>query len=96
MIITTYIIPKGVLTATQNNINSANYESLKGMFTTPLSSNGSEPASHYISSGVLSQEEIDFLDANIPPAFVKRQGDDPHELMAQQNLRMIHDETVLP
>lgn len=55
MIITTYIIPKGVLAAAQNNINSANYESLKGMFTTPLSSSGNAPASHYISSGVLSQ-----------------------------------------
>lgn len=96
MIITTYIIPKGVLTATKNNINSANYESLKGMFTTPLSSSGNKPATHYISSGVLSQEEIDFLDSNIPPAFVKRQGENPHTLMAEQNLKVIQDEALLP
>lgn len=94
MIITTYILPKGALTATKNNINSANYESLKGMFTTPLSSSGNNPATHYISSGVLSQEEIDFLDANIPPAFVKRQGDDPHAMMAEQNLKVVQDEIL--
>lgn len=88
----TYIIPKGVLTATLQKIDESEIAGLLGMFATPLSKSGSLPATHYISSGVLSDEQVQFLDDNIPPAFTKDAGRDPFVVMEEQELKLIQEE----
>lgn len=90
----TYIIPKGVLTATLQKIDESEIAGLVGMFSTPLSKSGSLPATHYISSGILSDEQVQFLDDNIPPAFTKDVGRDPFEVLAEQNLQLIQSEVI--
>lgn len=69
---TTYIIPAGVLAAVKAKLQAgADREEnplpgVLGMFTTPLSPSGKGKATHYCSSGQMSDEEMDYLEAELP------------------------------
>lgn len=70
--IVTYIIPAGNLTAVRAKLKQGHDDTTKnlrgilGMFEVPLSATGSGNATHYCSSGVLSTEEQDWLESNLP------------------------------
>lgn len=63
---------------------------LVGMFTTPLRAAGNPngPITHWISSGHMSQQEIDYLNANLPPAFQSFEDDDGFSAMAAMSLEL--------
>jgi hypothetical protein len=66
---TTYIIPAGNLTAVKAKLQQAKdlgLAGLPGMFTTPLSATGTGNATHYCSSGQMSTEEEEWIEANLP------------------------------
>jgi hypothetical protein len=102
----TYIITNGLKTASVAKLAAKDaqgnplHPGLQGMFTTPLGSSGS--TTHWISSGWMSEEEIAFLDSQLPVAFHKSTGkfideqgehiEDGHGAMARFGLRMIQEE----
>jgi hypothetical protein len=66
---TTYIIPAGNLVAVKAKLQQAKdlgLAGLPGMFTTPLSATGTGNATHYCSSGQMSTEEEEWIEANLP------------------------------
>ena len=66
---TTYIIPAGNLVAVKAKLAQGADEGLSGilgMFTTPLSATGTGNATHYCSSGQMSTEEEEWIEANLP------------------------------
>ena len=69
---TTYIIPAGNLTAVKAKLQQGaddetkNLRGILGMFTTPLSATGTGNATHYCSSGQMSTEEEEWIEANLP------------------------------
>jgi len=66
---TTYIIPAGNLVAVKAKLQQAKdlgLAGLPGMFTTPLSATGTGNATHYCSSGIMSAEEEEWIEANLP------------------------------
>jgi hypothetical protein len=74
---TTYIIPAGNLTAVKAKLQQAKdlgLAGLPGMFQTPLSSTGTGNATHYCSSGIMSAEEEEWLEANLPQSLFVYKG----------------------
>jgi hypothetical protein len=74
---TTYIIPAGNLTAVKAKLQQAKdlgLAGLPGMFTTPLSATGTGNATHYCSSGQMSTEEEEWLEANLPQSLFVYKG----------------------
>jgi hypothetical protein len=69
---TTYIIPAGNLVAVKAKLaqgaddETKNLRGILGMFTTPLSATGTGNATHYCSSGIMSAEEEEWIEANLP------------------------------
>ena len=69
---TTYIIPAGNLTAVKAKLQQGaadetkNLRGILGMFTTGLSATGTGNATHYCSSGNMSVEEEEWIEANLP------------------------------
>ena len=87
----TLIIPSGQVTALQNKLKTEDHPGLDGMFTTPMSADGTPPATHYVSSGPLSQAESDFLDANLPKPFLGNdEGEEPFAMFERVNLQIIN------
>lgn len=63
----TWIIPKGLQQAsiaTSDNPDAP--QGVKNMFRVPLSKTGNEPVTHYLSSGLMSEEQVAYLDAELP------------------------------
>ena len=88
----TIIIPSGQVTALQNKLKNELHPGLDGMFTTPLSASGNLPATHYVSSGWLSQEESDFLNEQLPKPFQgNSEGEGSHEMFSRVGLQMVRD-----
>ena len=86
----TLIIPSGQVTALQNKLKTEDHPGLDGMFTTPMSASGNLPATHYVSSGHLSQAESDFLDANLPKPFLGNDdGEGPFAMFERIGLKII-------
>ena len=80
--VTTYIIPAGNLVAVKAKLQQAKDEGLvglPGMFTTPLSATGTGNATHYCSSGIMSAEEEEWLEANLPKSAQRDAGDGGRE-----------------
>jgi hypothetical protein len=55
-IMRTIIVEASILNDVKNLINKAIEGEGEGMFNTPLSATGQEPATHYISSGIIAEE----------------------------------------
>ena len=63
----TYIIPKGLQTASiAVSDNPDAPQGVKNMFRVPLSKTGNEPVTHYLSSGLMSEAQVAYLDAELP------------------------------
>ena len=89
----TIIVPAGQVTALASKLKNDLHPGLDGMFTTPLSSTGNLPATHYVSSGWMSQAESEFLNAQLPKPFQGNDsGEGPHEMFARVGLKMITTE----
>lgn len=94
----TFIIPAGIVTSVRNKCKTATkadgtpLPGIDGMFTAELNRTNdaaAAPATHYISSGWMSQDEIDWLNANIPPAFEFVLDDtDPRRTIAAKGLKL--------
>jgi hypothetical protein len=78
--ITTYIIPAGNLVAVKAKLQQGaedetkNLRGILGMFTTALSATGTGNATHYCSSGIMSAEEEEWLEANLPKSLFGYKG----------------------
>jgi hypothetical protein len=78
--VTTYIIPAGNLTAVKAKLQQGaadetkNLRGILGMFTTALSATGTGNATHYCSSGIMSTEEEEWLEANLPKSLFVYKG----------------------
>ena len=57
----TIIVPADIVEVCQRLSVRLSGEAGSGMWTTPLSPTGDEPATHYISSGMIGKEFIDML-----------------------------------
>lgn len=87
-----------------------------GMFTTPLSATGAEPATHYISAGLIQQEfaylltsaealygaattefglsDVDYAAVEaMLAASVIRADENPHEVLRELGLKLVHTDT---
>lgn len=68
----TYIVPAGLLAQALAKCNTELHPGLLGMFTTPVirktDADGANPT-HYITSGWLSEEEVAYLNAQLPGPF---------------------------
>ena len=63
----TYIIPKGLQTASIAISDDPDApQGVANMFRVPLSATGSNPVTRYLSSGLMSEEEVAYLDAELP------------------------------
>jgi hypothetical protein len=77
---TTYIIPAGNLVAVKAKLQQGaadetkNLRGILGMFQTPLSATGTGNATHYCSSGNMSTEEEEWLEANLPKSLFVYKG----------------------
>ena len=77
---TTYIIPAGNLVAVKAKLaqgaddETKNLRGILGMFTTPLSATGTGNATHYCSSGIMSAEEEEWIEANLPQSLFVYKG----------------------
>ena len=78
--IATYIIPAGNLLAVQSKLQQGatppipvegevtppHFPGILGMFTTPLSFTGAGTATHYVSSGHMSEGEMNYIETDLP------------------------------
>lgn len=89
----TYIIPAGVVTSVRSRLKDEDaIIGLDGMFTVPMSPNGNLPATHYCSSGILSDEQVAFLEASLPRPFTGGEPDrDPWEVFAEVGLKLVSE-----
>lgn len=88
--IVTYIITSEQKAEFETCLAECEISGLKGMFSTQLSADGQEPATHFISSGVLSQEQVDWLDAMLQPdEFHKRDDAGPRQMMDELQLELV-------
>ena len=61
----TLIVPAAIVNSARFLSGSLAGKAGDGMYLTPLSPSGQEPATHYISSGIISSEFADILPLNI-------------------------------
>lgn len=80
---TTYIIPAGNLVAVRAKLQQGaedetkNLRGILGMFSTKLSKTGTGNATHYCSSGIMSDEEEAWLEGNLPQSLFVYKGTHP-------------------
>ncbi|WP_417656199.1 hypothetical protein [Pseudidiomarina aestuarii] len=88
--IVTYIITSEQKAEFETCLAECEISGLEGMFSTPLSADGQEPATHFISSGELSQEQVDWLDVTLEPdEFHKRLDVGPRQMMDELALQLV-------
>jgi len=92
----TYIIPQGLITQALAKCKDVEgLFGLNGMFITPLSPSGTLPATHYVSSGWFSQEELIYLDSQLPRVFEESNGtfngqpENVFEMFSRLGLKMV-------
>jgi len=95
--IVTFIIPAGNLVAVKAKLQQGaddptkNLRGILGMFTTGLSPSGSGTPTHYVSTGQGSEEEIAWLEANLPQSLdVYKSPVTPWEAFAEKGLKIIN------
>ena len=94
--IVTFIIPAGNLVAVRAKLQQGaddpakNLSGILGMFTTGLSPSGAGNPTHYVSSGQGSEEEIAWLEDNLPRALdVYKSPVTPWEAFAEKGLKIV-------
>lgn len=89
----TYVITSDDLVAAQakckqaKDVPEGKLPGLEGMFMTPLVDEKGI-ITHYISSGILSDAEIAYLDTQLPPAASKEISKDPFEKLAEMKVKL--------
>lgn len=88
----TYIIPQGLITQARSKVTGVEgFPGLAGMFITPVIKKNdpdNAPTTHWISSGWMSQEEVDYLNSQLPGPFESSVDEDPHIMMERLVLRL--------
>lgn len=89
----TWVVPGGQVVALRNRLQDTEYSGLYDMFHTPMSPTGNLPATHYVSSGLVSEEEDFVLNDELPPAFqIEEEGEGPFQMFARVGLQLINGE----
>ena len=94
---TTIVVPDAYAEAARQLAASlAEGSAGENMFTTPLSADGSLPATHWISSGLIWQEFVDVLQGDTLPADMMAASTvsldtNPHSLLDELGLKIIQE-----
>lgn len=90
----TVVVPGGQVTALKNTLkNQEDHPGLDGMFTTGMSPTGNAPATHYVSSGYVSEVEWAALQATLPAqAMLNTSGETPWQTFSRLNLKIVNEE----